>query len=81
MASAEQQLDKVINSWGLTRKDIKEVKYLDSFHEVQYRIIQRLDTKQYIQVSKENSWRSGVDDHFHWRYLHEDEIIKHNLER
>lgn len=82
MSSSEEQLQNLIRQFGLTEKDIKLVKRLNSFHDMGSRIIQRLDTGQYMYVEMENSWIDGVDDYFKWFYITENrknEIIQKNI--
>lgn len=77
MASFETQFNNLCESWNLTRNDVKHVNFLYSFHEVSCGIYQRNDTKQYIYIEYECSYRVGVDDHFKWQYITENE--KNNL--
>ena len=74
MTSYSTQFNTLVKSWNLTYTDVPIVKYLNSYREQSFEIRQRLDTKQYIFLSMENSYRDGVDDYFAWRYITEDEI-------
>ena len=74
MTSYSSQFNTLVKSWNLTYTDVPIVKYLNSYREQSFEIRQRLDTKQYIFLSMENSYRDGVDDYFAWRYITEDEI-------
>lgn len=77
MASSRTQFMNLIKSWGLDLDDVKLLCCLRPFHEVGQRIYQRNDTKQYVFVSDENSWREDVDDYFSWSYI--DESKKNEL--
>lgn len=77
MASAEQQLNDLINSWGC---EIRTVKHLPAFHDVSFEIIQRLDTMQYIKIAIERSWKDGVADRFTWSYIKEDALTIPSME-
>jgi hypothetical protein len=70
-------LQNLVTDMNLTLEDLKHIRRLPSFHEVSREIRQRNDTKQYIYIESESSWRNGVDDYFSWYYLTDADIIKY----
>ena len=73
MTSFQTQFNNLVKSWNLEMYDVKHVIQLCSFHEVRRAIYQRNDTKQYIYIETEDSYRDGVDDYFKWHYISENE--------
>ena len=73
MASFQTQFNNLVRSWNLNMNYITLISGLYSFHEVIRRIYQRNDTKQYIYIETEDSYRDGVDDYFKWCYISENE--------
>lgn len=82
MASYDKQFSQLVSSLGLGQEDIQLAISLPSFHEIEREIFIRTDTKQYIYIESESSYKDGVDDYFKWRYITEDEkneIVKRNI--
>jgi hypothetical protein len=71
--SYTQQLQSLVQSFGLTLEQVPVIKYLTSFHEVSRDIRQRSDTQQYIYTEHQESY-CDVDDYFTWKYITEEEF-------
>lgn len=74
MTTFTAQFANMVKNWNLDINDVKLVKKLTSFHEVELSIYQRNDTQQYVYIESENSF---MEDHFFkWKYITEDEKNK-----
>jgi hypothetical protein len=78
--TSQEQLEILVESWNLTLNKVPVVCILPSFHDVSSEIRQRLDTKQYIIIHKENSWNDNKDDYFTWIYITTENVLEYSLE-
>jgi hypothetical protein len=79
MSSTTEQIEKLVSRFGLTRNELKVVKHLRSHQNVTRKILQRMDTKQYIMIQSQSSYQVGIDDLFRWVYMSEEKVQRELL--